>query len=94
MDYHYLILIKQIEQEVERIREVYNKAWERNWGFVPVTDDEFLYMANKMKHITNPEMCILAEQGDTPVGFMLDIPDINVLLRKINGRLLPFGFLV
>ncbi len=84
----------RFKDEVKRIRQIYNLAWERNWGFVPVTDDEFNFMAKKLKQIADPHLCLLAEVDTKPVAFMLSIPNINLLLKKINGRLFPFGIFV
>lgn len=81
-------------EEVERIREIYNSAWEKNWGFVPMTDEEFYYMADQMKRIVDPRLCIIGEYKDKPVGFMLNLPNINILLKKMNGRLFPFGVFI
>ncbi len=85
------IVIKELREEIERIRTIYNSAWEKNWGFVPMTDAEFDHMAKKMKQIVAPRLCTLVEYEGTPVAFMLNLPDINILLKKINGRLFPFG---
>ena len=83
--------MKELRAEIERIREVYNSAWERNWGFVPMTEAEFDDMAKQMKQIVDPELCLIAAIGDEPVGFALVLPDFNQAIRHTNGRLLPFG---
>ena len=78
--------------EVERCWEIYNSAWERNWGFVPMTRDEFLHMARSLKPLLVPQFAFLAEVNGRPAGFMLCAPDFNVVFKRIpNGRLLPFG---
>ena len=82
----------KIEDESRRLRTVYNQAWEKNWGFVPFTQDEFDYMAREMKPLIEPEATLIAEIGDEPVAFVIAVPDINVALRHINGRLTRFGF--
>jgi GNAT superfamily N-acetyltransferase len=84
--------LRKIEDESRRLRTVYNQAWEKNWGFVPFTQDEFDYMAREMKPLIAPEATLLAEIGDEPVAFVIAVPDINVALRHINGRLIRFGF--
>ena len=84
--------LRKIEDESRRLRTVYNQAWEKNWGFVPFTQDEFDYMAREMKPLIAPEAALLAEIGDEPVAFVIAVPDINVALRNINGRLTRFGF--
>jgi GNAT superfamily N-acetyltransferase len=84
--------LRNIRGEAGRIREVYNQAWEKNWGFVPFTDAEFEFMAKEMKPLLVPEFVWIAEIGNEPVGFTLCLPDINVALRHLNGRLTRFGF--
>jgi len=83
--------MKGLAAEIERIREVYNSAWERNWGFVPMTEAEFDEMAKQMKQIVDPELCLIAEVDGAPVGFALALPDFNQAIRHTNGRLLPLG---
>jgi GNAT superfamily N-acetyltransferase len=84
--------LRKIEDESRRLRAVYNQAWEKNWGFVPFTQDEFDHMAREMKPLIAPEATLIAEIGDEPVAFVIAVPDINVALRHINGRLTRFGF--
>lgn len=84
--------MKDFKNEVEKIKQVYNTAWEKNWGFVPMTDDEFNFMAKDMKIILDPDFCYIAEHNGKPVGFSLSIPDMNQVFIKIKkGRLLPTG---
>jgi hypothetical protein len=91
--------MKDFPAEVARLREVYNDAWSRNWGFVPFTADEFEHLAKDLKQIVDPNVVYIAEkdqgEGVAPkaVGFFLAVPDLNQALKKINGRLLPFGLL-
>ncbi len=84
--------LRKIENESQRLRAVYNQAWEKNWGFVPFTEDEFDHLAREMKPLIVAQGTLLAEIGDEPVGFVIALPDINVALRRINGRLTRFGF--
>ncbi len=84
--------MKQLQQEVERIKEIYNDAWSKNWGFVPFTDHEIDHMAKELKQIVDPDLLLLAEKGDEPIAFSLTLPNINEILRNIpDGRLLPTG---
>lgn len=84
--------LKNFDQEVKKIREVYNAAWDKNLGFVPMTTNEFNYLAKDLKMILDPDLCLVAEQEGKIVGFSLAIPDINQILIKIKkGRLLPTG---
>ncbi len=83
--------LKDIRDESRRLREIYNQAWEKNWGFVPFTEEEIEFMTHELKPLVIPEFALIAEVGDEPVGFILGVPDINVALRHINGRLTTFG---
>ena len=83
--------LKNIRDESRRLREIYNQAWEKNWGFVPFTKAEFEFMTKEMKPLLVPEFAWVAEIGNEPVGFTLCLPDINVALRHVNGRLTRFG---
>ncbi len=87
------INIKDWDNEVKRIRRIYNEAWSLNWGFVPMTESEFNHLAKDLKMILDPDFIIIAEDGDRPVGFSLTLPDVNQALKKINGKLLPFGII-
>ena len=84
--------VKNFFEELQRVKEVYNDAWSRNWGFVPMTDAEFDHLAKELKPLLVPELAIFALIEDEPVGFSLSLPDFNKALIKINGRLFPFGF--
>lgn len=77
--------------ENRRLRDIYNDAWEKNWGFVPFTSAEFEHLTKELKPIAVPEFTLIAEVGDEPVGFILCLPDINVAFKKINGRLTTWG---
>lgn len=83
---------KDFKNEVNKVREIYNCAWDQNLGFVPMTEDEFNYLAKDLKMILDPDFCLVAEQQGKMVGFALAIPDVNQIQIKINkGRLLPTG---
>ena len=85
--------MKRFAEDVETIFRLYNAAWSKNWGFVPVTDEEFRATAKDLKSIVDPSIVLIAEKEGRPVAFMVTLPDYNVLLKKMNGRLLPFGFM-
>lgn len=82
---------KRFAQEVELIRDIYNKAWERNWGFVPMTDAEIDHMAKELKPVLDPDLIAFAEKDGATIGFALALPDLNQALKKANGRLWPLG---
>jgi GNAT superfamily N-acetyltransferase len=73
--------------------EVYNAAWEKNWGFVPVTDAEVRNHARILKPVLDERWAYVAERNGEVLGASLTLPDINQATRKMNGRLLPFGWL-
>jgi len=82
--------MKNFHREVATIRELYNKGWERNWGEVPMTEEEFAYVAKDLKPIVDPELVIVAELRGRPVGFALSLPDLNMVFRKNkHGWLIP-----
>ena len=84
--------LKNFKEEVAKLREIYNSAWDKNLGFVPMTEKEFAYMAKDLKMILDKDFCMLAEHEGKIVGFSLTIPDINQILIKVKrGRLLPAG---
>ena len=85
--------VKRFREEVGRVMEVYNSAWERNWGFVPMTEAEFENMAREFKPVVDPELCLIAEtEAGEPIGFLLGLPDLNQAIRPLrDGRLFPFG---
>lgn len=79
--------------EVARIRSIYNSAWERNWGFVPMTEAEFMHLAKKMKRVVDPDLVAFAEVDGALAGFALGLPDLNRALKHAHGRLWPLGWL-
>jgi hypothetical protein len=83
--------MKDFAGEVARIKKVYNAAWEKNWGFVPFTDEEFAHLANDMKAVVKPELLLIAEVKGEPVAFSMTLPDANQVLKRVGGRLFPTG---
>lgn len=78
------------DREIERIRDIYNKAWERNWGFVPMTDREIDFLAKRLKPLVNPHYVYFVEDSQKrTIGFSLSLPDVNQALRHVNGN--PFS---
>lgn len=80
-------------EEVNLIRAIYASAWERNWGFIPMTKEETDDLAIQFRRVADPNLCLIAEVKGEPAGFALALPDYNQVLRHMNGRLLPFGLL-
>jgi GNAT superfamily N-acetyltransferase len=87
------INMKQLDQEVAIIREIYNAAWQRNWGFVPWTEAEIDYMKGSLKQVADTQATVIAELNGEAIAFTLVVPDINQSLRGTGGRLFPLGLL-
>jgi GNAT superfamily N-acetyltransferase len=82
--------MKDFEGEVERIKELYNSAWEKNWGFVPMTDHEIDHLAEQFKPVVIPELVPMAEKDGKLIGFGIVLPDLNTVFRtNRSGRLFP-----
>ncbi len=85
---------RDLNDEIARFMEIYNAAWEKNWGFVPLTDKEIRHYASELKPILDENWAMVAETKDgETVGVGLTLPDYNQVLKKLHGRLLPFGWL-
>jgi len=82
----------RFEEELRLLQEIYNDAWSKNWGFVPMTEEELKFAAEDLKAIVLPELTYFAYLDGEPVGFSLALPDINHALKRANGRLFPFGW--
>jgi GNAT superfamily N-acetyltransferase len=82
--------MKTFEREVERIKVLYNEGWEKNWGFVPMTDHEIDHLAEQFKPVVIPELVPMAEKDGKIIGFGIALPDLNVVFRRNrSGRMFP-----
>jgi GNAT superfamily N-acetyltransferase len=81
------------DREVDRALEIYNDAWEHNWGFVPVSEKEFRHIATDLKLVLHPSLPLIAEVDGKPVAFALIIMNVNPVLKKLDGKLFPTGAL-
>jgi GNAT superfamily N-acetyltransferase len=82
--------MKRFDAEVELIKGLYNEAWEKNWGFVPLTDKEIDHLAKQLKPVVVPELVCFAERAGKVIGFGVALPDLNVALKhNPSGRLFP-----
>lgn len=80
---------EQFRRDVEDIKRIYNQAWEPNWGFVKLTDEEFDFLVADLKQIANPEFVYIAESEGQTAGFLLALPNINrALIHNKRGSLL------
>ncbi len=85
--------MKDFDNELDRVKFVYNKAWEPNWGFVPLTDEEIDALAADLKPLVDPNIVLFLEIEEKTIGFALVMPDYNFVFKEMNGKLLPFNFL-
>lgn len=87
--------MRHFDREVGLLKQVYNSAWERNWGFVPMTDAEIDHLASGLKPLLDPNLLLIAETADgTPVGISMALPDLHQALRwSGGGHMWPFGLL-
>jgi GNAT superfamily N-acetyltransferase len=82
--------LSRFEQEVGAIKEIYNSAWEKNWGFVPMTEHEIDHLAEQFRPVVIPDFVPVAEKDGKPIGFGIALPDLNAILRtNRSGYLLP-----
>jgi hypothetical protein len=79
--------------ELEIIRNIFNDAWSQNWGFIPWTEAEFEHLGKDLKMLADEELVKIAEIDGNPAAFIVVLPNINEIIRDLNGRLLPFGWL-
>ncbi|HEX5609307.1 MAG TPA: GNAT family N-acetyltransferase [Solirubrobacterales bacterium] len=83
---------RDMADEVRRFMDVYNEAWGKNWGFVPITDAEVEFQAKNLKQVLDESWTYMAEKDGEVVGAALTLPDINQVMAKLDGRLLPLGW--
>ncbi len=84
---------RNFDAELSVVKHFYNEVWEHNWGFVKYTDAEFDHLAAELKLIVDPDVVIFLELGGKTVGLALVLPNLNQVFKRMNGRLLPFGFI-
>lgn len=82
-----------LREEAKVIQGLYNGAWSENWGFVPMSKAEAVFMVDRLRPLLVPELVLIAECGSRPVGFALSLPDYNPALRLLRGRATPWGIL-
>jgi hypothetical protein len=84
---------KTLKKDIETVFTIYSKAWERNWGFVPMTKKEFDHLVMELLPIIEPDLVFIAEVDGEPAGFSVALPDYNFVLQKMKGKLFPTGIL-
>lgn len=85
------INLRKIKEEVKIIREIFNSAWSKNWGFIPLSKEEFDNLASDLKSIVDNDFAHIAEIDGDPIAFSIALPDYNQIFRNMNGRLFPTG---
>jgi len=85
------INMRELEAEALRIVSIYNEAWTDNWGFVPVTEAEARHLAHQLEDAILPDLSLVAEVDGQAVACFVSIPDLNQVIRPLNGRLTPWG---
>ncbi|MFQ5720939.1 MAG: GNAT family N-acetyltransferase [Candidatus Aminicenantales bacterium] len=85
--------MKNLAEEVRKIKFIYNNAWEKNWGFVPWTEREMDFMVKKLKQFADPRLVIFAEHNGKPIGFAFGFPNYNEVIKRMKGRLTPLSIL-
>ena len=85
--------LRDFDHELKIIKEIYNQAWSKNWGFVPMTEEEIDDLAKNLKPLVVPDLVLFAYWQDEPVGFSVSLPDYNEVLKRLNGKLGLLGLL-
>ena len=84
--------LRSLRRDLDRFAEVYNAAWSRNWGFVPYAKADLDWNAQEMALVFDRHWFMVAQRDDETIGVALTFPDVNQVLRRMHGRILPFGW--
>lgn len=85
--------LRHLDEELKIIKEIYNQAWSKNWGFVPLTEAEIDDLAKNLKPLVIPDLVLIAYWREEPVGFSVALPDYNEVLKHLNGKVGLLGTL-
>jgi hypothetical protein len=85
--------LRHFDEELRIIKDIYNNAWSKNWGFVPMTDEEIDYLAKTLKPLVIPELISIATWEEEPVAFCVSLRDYNQVLRHLDGKIGLLGIL-
>ena len=85
--------LRRFDEELKIIKDIYNHSWSKNWGFVPMTEEEMDDLAKNLKPLVVPDLILFAYHGEEPVGFSAALPDFNLVLKHLNGKMGPLGLL-
>jgi hypothetical protein len=78
--------LNHFDEELKIVKEIYNHAWSKNWGFVPLTEEEIDDLAKNLKPLIVPDLVLFAYWGQEPIGFSVSLPDYNEVLKRLNGK--------
>ena len=78
--------LRHFDEELKVVKEIYNHAWSKNWGFVPLTEEEIDDLAKNLKPLVVPDLILFAYWGEEPIGFSVSLPDYNEVLKHLNGK--------
>jgi hypothetical protein len=84
---------ERFAEELEILQDIFEDAWSENWGFVPFTKEEFKHLGQNLKHLMHDEYVQIAEVDGSPDAMIIGVPNVNEVIKDLNGRLLPFGWL-
>ncbi len=84
---------ERFSEELEILQDIFEDAWSENWGFVPFTKAEFKHLGQNLKHLVHTEYIQIAEVDGSPDAMIIGVPNVNEVIKDLNGRLLPFGWL-
>lgn len=84
--------MRRFDEEVRTLLDIFNDAWQDNWGFVPLTEDEVRMAASTMKPLVVPDLVWFAELDGVPTAMILALPNLNEAIADLRGKLLPFGW--
>lgn len=85
--------LRHFDEELKIVKEIYNGAWSKNWGFVPMTEREVDYLAKQLRPLVDPDLVLFGYWEDEPVAFSVALPNYNEVLKRLDGRLGPLGLL-
>ena len=83
--------MKNLVTEINHYKRIYNLAWEKNWGFIPLEDYEIDEIAKDIKQVLDPDLLLFVEKDGVPIAFTMAVPNMNEGIKKCNGKLFPFG---
>jgi hypothetical protein len=85
------ISMKNVERDLRIVMDIFNDAWSDNWGYVPLTENEMRKMVSDMKLILIPDIALIAEVDGEAAAVSIALPNINEMIKDLNGKLFPFG---